>query len=97
MRQFGPSCGIGEFSRLVLVKADDEESLRGRVASLCARLEGREWLVPPLSWRLRFSAGVVRCDRSSQSADAIIAASLAELEQLRARSDGGLAYRDLER
>ena len=95
MRRYGPSCGIGEFSRLVLVKADDEESLRGRVASLCARLEGRDWLVPPLTWRLRFCAGVVRCDRSTQTADAIIAASLAELEQLRAKCDGGLAYREL--
>jgi DNA-binding response OmpR family regulator len=95
MRQFGPSCGIGEFSRLVLVKADSEEALRGRVASLCARLEGREWLVPPLTWPLRFSAGVVRCDGSTLSVDAIIAAALAELEQLRARAGGGLAFRVL--
>lgn len=95
MRQYGPSCGIGEFSRLVLVKADSEEALRGRVASLCMRLEGREWLAPPLTWPLRFSAGVVRCDGSTASVDAIIAAALAELEQLRVRAGGGLAFRVL--
>jgi hypothetical protein len=95
MREFGPGCAIGEFSRLVLVRADSEEALRGRIASLCARLEGREWLVPPLPGRLRFSAGVVRCDGSPAPVDAIIAAALAELDKLRLRADTGLSFRVL--
>jgi CheY-like chemotaxis protein len=95
MREFGPGCAIGEFSRLVLVRADSEEALRGRIASLCARLEGREWLVPPLPGRLRFSAGVVRCDASPAPVDAIIAAALAELDKLRSRADTGLSFRVL--
>jgi DNA-binding response OmpR family regulator len=97
MREFGPGCAIGEFSRLLLVRADSEEALRGRVASLCARLESREWLVPPLPFRLRFSAGVVRCDGSALAGDAVIAAALAELERVRAHADTGLSFRALAR
>ena len=87
-QQLGPTCGIGEFSRLVLVEAESEFGLRRSVEALCRRLEARGWLSTSFPLRIRFSAGVVRYDGATLSPDAIIAAAMEALGGLR-NSDAG--------
>lgn len=93
-RELGPTCGIGEFSRLVLVEAESEFGLRRTVEALCRRLEARGWLSASFPLRIRFSAGVARYDGAALDIDAIIAAAMDELAGVRRGEAGhGIGYR----
>lgn len=93
-REHGPTCGIGEFSRLVLVEAETEFGLKRSIEALCRRLEARAWLSASFPLRLRFSAGVARYDGAALDVDAIIAAAMEELAVVRRGSEGqGIGYR----
>jgi DNA-binding response OmpR family regulator/EAL domain-containing protein (putative c-di-GMP-specific phosphodiesterase class I) len=94
-REWGPTCGIGEFSRLLLFEAESEFGLRRAIGGLCARLESRAWLSSTLPLRLRFSAGVVRYDGAPLDPDAVIAATLEQLESVRKGEGRGIALRNL--
>lgn len=77
-----PICAVGEFSRLVLLDAATEAELRQALQALLDRLHARTWLAVGGPLEIGFSAGAVRYDGGATSADAIIAAALAELTRL---------------
>jgi CheY-like chemotaxis protein len=89
------TCGIGEFSRLVLFDAESEHGLRNAVNGLLAKLDTRAWLSTSFPLRVRFSAGVARFDRSPADADAVIVEALSVLDATRRSGGTGLGFRSL--
>jgi DNA-binding response OmpR family regulator len=91
----GRTCGIGEFSRLVLMQEASEAALRERAEDMRLRLSGRGWLSSATPLRVRFSAGIARFDRSSVDGDAVIANAIAMADGARRQGGGRVGFHDL--
>ncbi len=90
------TCGVGEFSRLVLLEAETEHGLRRGIEDLRSRLESRKWLTAEFPLRVSFSVAAVRYDGAALAPDAIVAAALDELARLRSESTcRGISLRHL--
>jgi DNA-binding response OmpR family regulator len=91
----GRTCGIGEFSRLVLMQETSESSLRERAEDLRLRLSERGWLSAATPLRVGFSAGIARFDESSIEGDMVISNAIAMADAARRQGGGRVGFHDL--
>jgi len=90
----GRSCGIGEFSRLVLLRSEHEAGLRADAEALLYELVYREWETAGGSL-LGFSVGVARYDGSQVEGDKVIADAIATADAARRSGNGQVGFLDL--
>jgi CheY-like chemotaxis protein/GGDEF domain-containing protein len=91
----GRTCGIGEFSRLVLMQDRNADALRQRADALRSQLSSRGWLESAHPLRLSFSVGLARFDGASIDGDAVIANAISQAEGARRAGGGRMAFDDV--
>jgi DNA-binding response OmpR family regulator len=90
----GRTCGIGEFSRLVLLRADNEAGLRGDAEALRYDLDHREWLSAEGA-PIGFSVGLARFEGSGVDVDRVIADAIGAADAARRAGTGQVGFLDL--
>lgn len=91
----GRTCGIGEFSRLVLMQDRNADALRQRAEALRSQLSNRGWLESAHPLRLGFSVGLARFDGASIDGDAVIANAISLAEGARRAGGGRMGFDDV--
>lgn len=90
----GRTCGIGEFSRLVLLRAEHEAGLRADAEALRYELDHHEWSsaegVP-----VAFSVGLARFEGSQVHGDKVIADAIGTADAARRAGAGQVGFLDL--
>lgn len=90
----GRTCGIGEFSRLVLLRAEQEAGLRADAEALLYDLNSREWQSTEGA-PLTFSVGLARFEGSRVDGDKVIADAIGTAEAARRAGTGQVGFLDL--
>lgn len=91
----GRTCGIGEFSRLVLMASEHEAGLRADAEALLYSLNSREWLSADTGNPLSFSVGIARYDGSRVDGDKVIADAIGTADSARRAGGGKIGFLDL--
>jgi DNA-binding response OmpR family regulator len=90
----GRTCGIGEFSRLVLLRSEQEAGLRADAEALLYELNHREWQATE-GKPLAFSVGLARYEGSRIDGDKVIADAIGTADAARRAGTGQVGFLDL--
>ena len=90
----GRTCGIGEFSRLVLLRSDHDAGLRADAEALLYELNHREWQATE-GKPLTFSVGLARYEGSRIDGDKVIADAIGTADAARRAGTGQVGFLDL--
>lgn len=91
----GRTCGIGEFSRLVLMQERSDDTLLARAEALRSHLTDRGWLSAAQPLRLGFSVGLARFDGAVVDSDTVIANAISIADGARRAGGRRVAFDDL--
>lgn len=90
----GRTCGIGEFSRLVLLRSEQEAGLRADAEALLYALNHHEWQSTE-GKPLTFSVGMARYEGSHIDGDKVIADAIGTADAARRAGTGQVGFLDL--